>query len=424
MKRLLILAGCFFFGGVIAARVAGALPQDSTYAKLGIFARVLAYVENNYVETVDRDKLMYGAVNGLVSTLDPHTSFMTPQQYRDLKDDTDGHYGGIGLEVEVRGSQLVVVTPIDGTPAAKAGIHAGDHILKIDDASTDGMDRDEAAHRMRGAKGSRVRLLVMREGWSDPREFGIARDLIRIVAVDGRPLSDGVAYVRMKTFQDHADKALDDELDRLESDSRGGLKGLVLDLRNNPGGLLDQAVRVADLFLDKGLIVRTRGKGGRLLEEEHAHPRGTRKPVPMVVLVNGGTASAAEIVAGALQDHRRAVILGTQTFGKGSVQTIIELDDGSALKLTVARYYTPLGRSIQESGIHPDIVVEPRDPARSAAADMQREKDLDRHLKPEPSAGGRHDDLAGIPPDDLQLQTAYEYLRSLDVLRASSTTGG
>ena len=423
MKRQLMLAACAFGGGVLVAEAAGALPHASTYAKLGVFARVLAYIENNYVEDVDRDKLLYGAVNGMVATLDPHTTFMPPDRYRALKEDTDGSYAGIGLETERRGAQLMVVAPIDGTPAAKAGIHAGDRIASIDDIPTAGMDYGEALQRMRGAKGTKVRLLVERTGWTAPREFTLTRELIHVVAVEGRLLSPGLGYVRVKTFQEHTDKALDEALDRLTDKAHGGLKGLVLDLRNNPGGLLDQAVRVADLFLDKGLIVRTRGKGGRLLEEEHARPRGTRSGFPMVVLVDGGTASASEIVAGALQDHRRAVIMGTQTFGKGSVQTIIELDDGSALKLTVARYYTPSGRSIQESGIRPDLLVEPRDPSRAAASDRQREKDLERHLGPEPSGANRGGSAPAIG-DDMQLQTAYEYLKSLDVLRASSTTGG
>ena len=414
------MGGCAFLGGLIAAEAISALPRDSAYARLGVFARVLAYIENNYVEDVNRDRLMYGAVQGLVSTLDPHTAFMTPEQYRAMKEDTNGHFGGIGLEVEMRGGRLTVVAPIDGTPAARAGLLAGDVIVSIEDSRTDSMVREEAVYRMRGAKGTRIRMLIERAGWTEPREYTITRDLIRIVAVEGRTLSPGVGYVRVKTFQEGTHRALDDAIDRLEQ-SKGGLNGLVLDLRDNPGGLLDQAVRVADLFLEKGIIVRTRGKGGRMLEEEHARPRGTRKAFPLVVLTNGGTASASEIVAGALQDHKRAVILGTQSFGKGSVQTIIEMDDGSALKLTVARYYTPGGRSIQESGIRPDIVVEQRGPSR-VVADPQREKDLQRHLKPEPSPPGRGQTL--VAADDLQLQTAYDYLRSLDVLRASSVTGG
>jgi len=424
MKRWLFLGALAFAGGVAVGQVARAVPRDSAYATLGVFARVLAHIENSYVEPVDRNRLLYGAVSGMVSTLDPHTAFLTPQRYRNLKDDTDGRYAGVGLEIERRGGQLVVVSPIEGTPADRAGIRTGDRIVEIDDKPTQEMEYGDAFHRLRGSKGSRVRLLIERTGWPRAREFTLTRDLSRIVAVEGRLLPDKLGYVRVKTFQEGVHRSLDRQVDDLEDRVRGGLKGLVLDLRNNPGGLLDQAVRVADLFLSGGLIVRTRGKRGRVLEEEHAHPRGTHRAFPMVVLVNGGTASASEIVAGALQDHRRAVVLGTRTFGKGSVQTIIELEDGSALKLTVARYYTPNGRSIQESGVRPDIVIEARSPYPASAPEAQREKDLERHLRAEPGATPPPPEPKPAFGDDMQLQTAYEYLRSLDVLRASSVPGG
>src|SRR3954463_7548931 len=367
---LLVSVLSTFMGVAVVGGAAAALPKKySPYHKLNIFTRVLSYVENNYVENVDQDELIYGAIRGMLETLDPHTSFLKPDQYREMKIDTSGQFGGVGIEVEMRpaadGSRdnvLTVMSAIEGTPAAKAGITTGDQIVRIDDTPTHSMRMDDAVQKMRGKKGSRFPLAVTRpgsKGWKEPRVYNLMREIIKIDNVVARTIEPGYGYVRLKQFSENSDRDMEAALDRLEKESPGGhLRGLVLDLRNNPGGLLDQAVRIADEFIDSGLIVRTEGKGGRIIDEEKAHSRGTRLGFPIIVLVNGGSASASEIVARALQDHGRAVIMGSQTFGKGSVQTVIELDDGSALKLTIARYYTPSGRSIQERGITPDVLVE------------------------------------------------------------------
>jgi carboxyl-terminal processing protease len=434
---IIVAAVSTFLGIAIVAGGALALPKKySPYHKLNIFTRVLSYVENNYVEEVDQDELIYGAIRGMLETLDPHTSFLKPDQYREMKIDTSGQFGGVGIEVEMRpagdGSHdnvLTVMSAIEGTPAAKAGLTTGDQIVKIDDTPTHSMRMDDAVQKMRGKKGSPVALTVTRpgsKGWKEPRLFNLTREIIKIDNVVAKTLEPGYGYVRLKQFSENSDRDMEQALDRLEKESPDGkLRGLVLDLRNNPGGLLDQAVRIADEFVDSGLIVRTEGKGGRIIDEEKAHSRGTRLGFPIVVLVNGGSASASEIVAGALQDHGRAAIMGTQTFGKGSVQTVIELDDGSALKLTIARYYTPSGRSIQEHGITPDVIVE-----QVKMADMkplhgeepqQKERDLQGHLKnlQDVSLKARAKGIASLAyaaiGDDFQLKTAYDQLKAWNI---------
>ncbi|RKH38109.1 S41 family peptidase [Corallococcus interemptor] len=413
--------------------------EESAYRQLELFARVLSYVENNYVESVDRKTLIQGAIQGMLDTLDPHTLFMPPEIFREMKIDTSGEFGGLGIEIARKGDRLVVVAPIDDTPAARAGIKAGDELLAIDGESTQGMDLARALQKMRGPAGGRVLLTLMRAGFSAPRELAILRDHIRIVSVEGA-LYDGIGHVKVKNFQDRTDLSLKKELDRLRALNGGKeLDGLVLDLRNNPGGLLDQAVAMSDRFLPGNLpIVSTRGRDGRNASEEKSRDRDTEKDYPLVVLVNAGSASASEIVAGALQDHGRAVIMGTQTFGKGSVQTLIELEDGSGLKLTIARYYTPKGRSIQEKGITPDFLV-PED-ASGKGVDAPREKDLRRHFKAEPSQ--TTSEVASQPRTlpanlkdwavtaklaDPQLKVALNYLHGLapgPASRASGSTAG
>jgi carboxyl-terminal processing protease len=428
-----------FLGVAVVSGAAAALPKKySPYHKLNIFTRVLSYVESNYVEDVDQDELIYGAIRGMLETLDPHTSFLKPDQYREMKIDTSGQFGGVGIEVEMRpasdGSHdnvLTVMSAIEGTPAAKAGITTGDQIVKIDDKPTHSMRMDDAVQEMRGKKGSPVTLTVVRpgpKGWSQPRVYNLMREIIKIDNVVAKTMEPGYGYVRLKQFSENSDRDMESALDKLEKESPGGhLRGLVLDLRNNPGGLLDQAVRIADEFIDQGLIVRTEGKGGRIIDEEKAHARGTRLGFPMIVLVNGGSASASEIVAGALQDHERAAIMGTQTFGKGSVQTVIELDDGSALKLTIARYYTPSGRSIQEHGITPDIVVEQVKMAdlkpQHGDEPQQKERDLAGHLKNLQDAMAKASgktkatmaNAYAVIGDDFQLKTAYDQLKAWNI---------
>jgi carboxyl-terminal processing protease len=390
--------------------------EATTYKQLELFARVLSYVQNNYVEKVDDKQLIYGAIKGMLDTLDPHTVFMPPDVFKEMKIDTSGEFGGLGLDIAKKGDVLVVVTPVDDTPAARAGVRAGDEILAIDGESTRSMDVARAAAKMRGPAGKRVTLTLMRPGFVQPQDITILRDHVRIVSAEGT-LYGGIGYVKLKNFQERTDAYLKRELDRLRALNGGReLRGLVLDLRNNPGGLLDQAVAVSDRFLPGKLtIVTTRGRGAHNVTEEKSHDRDTEKPYPLVVLVNGGCASAAEIVAGALQDHSRALIIGSPTFGKGSVQTVIELEDGSGLKLTIARYFTPKGRSIQEFGIQPDVLVS--DTRDGSAARMPREKDLRHHLHNDSTVDARtprvlqaKDWAATASLNDDQLRLALNYL--------------
>jgi carboxyl-terminal processing protease len=351
------------------------------YKKLDVFTHVLSLIENNYVEPVDETRLLYGAIDGMVRTLDPHSTFMDPRAYAALKQETDGVYGGVGLDVASKNGELTVVAPIDDTPAAHAGLKPGDKLLEIDGVPTRGMKESDASRALLGPPGTQVVIKISREGWQAPRTFTLLRDVIRVVSVDERLYDGRFGYLKVKNFQDRTDQYLKKALDALRGQAGGKLDGVVLDLRHNPGGLLEQAVKVADRFLVEGVIVTTKGRGGKHVEVERAHLKDTEPGYPMIVLVDGGTASASEIVAGALQDHKRAVVMGTPTFGKGSVQTVIELEDGSGLKLTIARYYTPSGRSIQERGITPDLFV--RQAATVADDEAVREQNLPNHFRGE-----------------------------------------
>ena len=374
---------------VLAVGVAHAVPERaSPFRNLGVFARALAHVEANYVEEVDQDALIHGAIRGMVATLDPHSSFMDPEEYRILTSDTEGRFGGIGVEIDIRDGWLTVTGCFDGGPAQRAGMSPGDQFLAIDGRGARDLPIDEAVRVMRGEPGTEVRVRVRRPGAESAIELTLRREIIRVQAVTSRLLPDRVLYVKLRAFQETTAGELRSALDQgvAQSARAGGLRGIVLDMRDNPGGLLDQAVLVSDEFLARGVIVSTKGRGGEVLDEASAHSSGTRPDWPIVVLVNGFTASAAEIVAGALQDHHRAVIVGTRTWGKGSVQNVIELPDQSALKLTIARYYTPSGRSIQAEGIQPDVLVEQLDPETVATArtahtrDVFNEASLERHL--------------------------------------------
>jgi carboxyl-terminal processing protease len=327
------------------------------YESLESFSNILSIVKKNYVEDVETKNLVSGAINGMLSSLDPHSAYLTPDLYKDLQSDTQGRFGGLGIEITVKGGILTVVSPIEDTPAFKAGIKPGDQIFKIEDEFTKDMSLVDAVKKMRGLKGTKINLTIRREGAADLIDVSMIRDVIRVQSVKSRSLEPGYGYVRLAQFQERSDRDVQRALEKLAAE-KSGLKGLVLDLRNNPGGLLNQAVRVSDLFLDSGLIVYTDGHIESQKQKFFAQKEGTWMDFPVVVLVNGGSASASEIVAGALQDHMRAVVLGTKTFGKGSVQTILPLDDNSALRLTTARYFTPKGRSIQATGIVPDIVIE------------------------------------------------------------------
>ena len=421
---------CLSVSQAWAASPPAAPPSENTYRQLELFARVLSYVQNNYVEKVDEKQLMHGAIKGMLDTLDPHTVFMPPDVFKEMKIDTSGEFGGLGLELARKNDSMVVVAPIDDTPAQRAGIKSGDQLLKIDDEPTRNMDLPRAIQKMRGPAGKKVLLTIMREGFAAPREFAIIRDHIRIASVEGA-LYGGIGHVKVKNFQDRTDASLFKELERLRGLNGGKeLRGLVLDMRNNPGGLLDQAVAIGDRFLAGGLVVvSTRGRNGVQMSEEKSTDRDTEKPYPMVVLVNAGSASASEIVAGALQDHRRAVLMGIPTFGKGSVQTVIEMEDGSGLKLTIARYYTPSGRSIQEKGIMPDFVVGEAEGVLQKS-EQTREKDLRRHFKGEGDAPDVSAVKQSLPENlkpwdvseklnDYQLKIALNYLNGA----ASSAPG-
>lgn len=366
------------------------------YHSLTTFAKVLAHVRASYVDEVDETALIHGAIRGLVRSLDPHSAFMTPEEFRMLRADTQGRFGGIGCEVDVRGGVLTVLTPLEGTPAAEAGLRPEDRIIEIDGEPTEGMSLQDAVVRMRGEPGSSVTLMVRRAGLEDPLELTITRAVIQVESVEARLIEPGIGYLRLRTFQEDTASRMHGALDRMEREGDQDLRGLILDLRGNPGGLVNQAVEVSDAFLDRGVIVTTRGRGGRLMAEERAHRRGTRREVRIVILVDGQSASASEIVVGALRDNGRAVILGTRTYGKGSVQNVIELPDGSGLKLTVARYHTPSGRCIQGQGIEPDIHVEP----------------------PE---GGAHAGAPGEQRDDPQLRRALDQVRLMIQQAATSS---
>jgi carboxyl-terminal processing protease len=423
----LVLAclGASFAGGMVATQplLAG---RFDPYRKLSVFTKVLSYIESNYVENIAETDLMIGAARGLTDVLDPHSRFMDPEEYDRLKRETEGdeEITGIGIDVERRKNGLVVVSPIEGSPAFRAGIEPGDLIKKIDGTETDKLEWDDAVSRIQGPAGSEVVLVIVRR--EREMTFKIKRERFEIKGVEGRILEDGYGYAKIRVFAASTDSKLQETLEDLKKKTaaKGGLRGLVLDLRRNPGGLLDQGVRVADRFLGEGLIVRTVGKGGREMDRQMAHARGSYLDFPMVVLVDGATASAAEIVAGALQDHQRAVIMGTQSFGKGSVQTVMEVDGCGpkpcGLKLTVSRYYTPSGRSIQNHGITPDVFVEATAPTAPPEDSLLREKNYDRHLRNEqgdlPAPRKR---LA-----DHQLQVALEYLRSWAVFQKQAGRKG
>jgi len=419
----------FMAGLVVALTVMAALSlavsgrvvavPNATYENLKIYTDVLSIIQKDYAEDVESKDLIYNSIKGMVRDLDPHSSFLTPEDYKEMQIDTKGTFGGIGIEIGIRDDMLTVISPIEDTPAFKAGIKAKDRIVKIEDTYTKDMSLSEAVKLMRGPKGTKVTIYIMREGFAKPKPFTLVRAIIKVKSVKYRLLEDGFAYVRVVQFQENTASDVARALRDLTRKG-GEIKGLVLDLRNNPGGLLQEAVAVSDLFLDSGLIVYTKGRGAGQDMTFSAKPQKTQPDYPMIVIVNGGSASASEIVAGALQDQDRAVVLGTQTFGKGSVQTIIPLSDGSALRLTTSKYYTPSGRSIQAKGIEPDIVV-------SAGVDSHiKEKDLAGHLEAESDkarkASRKKKKKIKISEDkgngkvkegeDIQLKRAVDYLKS------------
>ncbi|MBI2487581.1 MAG: S41 family peptidase [Deltaproteobacteria bacterium] len=355
MKRFSIILLPLF---LVISTVNTLAQDESAYKGLSDFTRVLDLIERNYVEEVNPGKLTTGAIEGMLKTLDPYSVYLTPERYKEIEIGTTGEFGGVGMEITLENDVLTVITPIDGTPAAKAGIKPEDQIIAIDGKSTRGMTVYEAVILLRGLKGSSVRVTVKSKGTENPRQVTLIRDIIRVESVKSKLVDNHIGYIQLSQFQEKTSEELRDALLKLEAANGGKLKGIVLDLRNNPGGLLTQAVEVADEFMDRGLIVSVRGKSGTQPTEYYATKNGKLQNYPLIVIVNKGSASASEVVAEALQDSQRAPILGTKTFGKGSVQTIIRLENGSGLKLTTAKFYAPSGRSINEVGVMPDIIVE------------------------------------------------------------------
>jgi carboxyl-terminal processing protease len=419
-----------FFVGVIAflLRGSGRVVEADTsevYKNIEIFTEVLRQIEENYVEPQDPQKLIEGAIKGMVQSLDPHSSYMTKEEHQELMMETRGSFTGIGIEITVKEGMLTVVSPIEGTPAYAAGLKAGDKIVKIEGKPTKDMTLIDAVKQIRGPKGSKVNLTILRENEIKPLEFAIVRDVIPLKSVRHLLLSPEVGYVRISNFQSKTSEELDSSLEALEKDRK--LIGLILDLRNNPGGLLSQAIEVSELFLDSGVIVSTKGRDSSQDITATAHKNKRVRSYPIIVLVNGGSASASEIVAGALQDNHRALILGTRTFGKGSVQTILPLSDGSGLRLTTARYYTPSGRSIQLSGIIPDIelpFIPANDKETKAPPKVVREEDLERHMEKEPDQSGQVEEPDKSSPEEQQakalLQRDNQARRAFELLKTWS----
>src|SRR2546427_23731 len=433
---LAILVAVLFSSGGQPARVGAAATKES-YEGLETFTNILAIIQKNYVDDVQTKQLIEGAINGMLASLDPHSAYLTPDLYKELQVDTKGSFGGLGIEITNRNGLLTVVSPIEDTPAYRAGVKSGDQIMKINGEFTKDMTLVDAVKKMRGPKDTKVTLTLKRENTPELFEATMTREIIKIQSVKWKKLEPGYGYVRVTQFQERTDDDLERALKALDKET-AGVQGLVLDLRNDPGGLLTQAVRVADLFLESGLIVYTDGRLENQKQKYFAHKPGTWSDFPMVVLVNGGTASASEIVAGALQDHKRALVLGTQTFGKGSVQTILPLDDSSALRLTTARYFTPSGRSIQATGIVPDIIMD-QTPLLAKGdkgnGPLLREANLPRHLggakgKEKEGKDGEPGPAGQAPPEgvpanvkegelgsDPQLDHSLELLKSWQVFK-------
>ena len=430
-KIILLSISIFLVGVTIGLSQSHKMPtlSSSIYDELKLFTDIISHIQKDYVEETKSKDLIHGAIKGMLETLDPHSGFMPPETYKEMQAETRGRFEGLGLEITMKDGILTVVAPIEDTPAFKAGILAGDQIIKIDGEWTKSLTLMDSVKKMRGPKGSQVTITIMREGFTKPRDFTLTRDVIPVRSVRHELLDKQYGYIRISQFQEKTDSEFDKAMKALEEESKGSLRGLVLDLRNNPGGLLDQAVKISDRFIDSGIIVSIDGKKEEQKQKFPAHAQGTLPRYPLVVLVNGGSASGSEIVAGAIQDHHRGIILGTQTFGKGSVQTIFSLKDGAGLRLTTARYFTPSGRSIQAKGIAPDVVVklvrpEEEKEKEPAVFKMPSEKDLERHLETEKVAPKEKEKAKKEEgkeekkkPADNQLDRALELLKSWDVFK-------
>ena len=404
MISALLLLLTLSLGGAVASK---SNDTAATYENLKLFTEVLSIIQSQYVDEVASKEIIYSAIKGTLRGLDPHSSFLDPEMYREMQVETSGSFGGLGIEITLKDDVLTVVAPIEGTPASHAGILSGDRIVKIEGLSTKDMQLTDAVKRMRGKPGSKVTISIMREGWTEPKDFPITREQIRVQSVKSQQLEPGIEYIRLRQFQEQTSGDLETALDKFSKDNK--IQGLILDLRNNPGGLLTSSVEVTEKFIDSGrLVVYTEGRVRNQNMRFQANSKKAYTDFPMVVLVNQGSASASEIVAGALQDWGRAVVIGTQTFGKGSVQTIIPLSDGSGLRLTTAKYFTPKGRSIHGKGLTPDIIVEQPKPVATAAATPE--------AAPPPPATDNPQELL---KRDVQLQRGLDLLKAMKILDKS-----
>jgi len=400
--------------------------NSQTYDQIRLFSEALTIVQKNYVEEPESQELVRGAIRGMLTSLDPHSSFMTPDMYKEMQIDTQGEFQGIGITIGLRDGILTVIAPIDDTPAFRAGILAGDKIVFIEGTTTKDMSLMEAVKIMRGPKGTKVTISIAREGEPEPIKYTITRDVIPLYSVKTKDVDPSIGYVRIAQFAKKTPTEFSEALQKIRDEKGDAFKGLVLDLRNNPGGLLVSAIEVADRFVDSGPIVTTKGRLQNQNFAYNAKSKGTEPEYPIVVLVNGGSASASEIVAGALQDYKKAILIGTTTFGKGSVQTIYRLGDGSGMRVTTARYFTPSGRSIQATGIEPDIIVQNQS---GTPRGHVREKDLTGHLendqvKENEEEGEEEEEkkpsmnfIPNDPAEDIQLMRAIDLLKGLDLFK-------
>src|SRR6266511_1212236 len=395
-------------GGAVASK---SNDQAATYENLRLFTEVLSIIQSQYVDEMPPKEIIYSAIKGTLRGLDPHSSFLDPEMYREMQVETSGSFGGLGIEITLRDDVLTVVAPIEGTPAYRAGVQPGDRIVKIEGLTTKDMQLTDAVRRMRGKPGSKI-VISVREGWTEPKDFTITREQIRVQSVKNAELEPGIEYIRLRQFQEQTGTDIETALEKYSKGKK--ITGLVLDLRNNPGGLLTSSVEVAEKFLDPGkLIVYTEGRVRNQNMRFQASGKRVYSDFPIVVLVNQGSASASEIVAGALQDWGRAVVLGTQSFGKGSVQTIIPLSDGSGLRLTTAKYYTPKGRSIHGKGISPDIVVEAPKPVAAQPGEAAPQPPVDEQTR-------LNDQLK----KDTQLQRALDLLKAMKIMDKTTRPAG
>ena len=424
-KRIILMVALIFAvasTGILIGRwtISSVDAEMNGYDELRVFSEAMSIVRKNYVEETKPKDLVYGAIKGMLGSLDPHSAFMSPEQFKEMQVDTKGEFGGLGIQIGVKDGMLTVIAPIEDTPAYKAGIKAGDKIIKINNEFTKDMSLHDAVSKMRGVPSSSVKITVIREGWKETKDFTMVREIIKIKSVKSKLIEDSIGYVKINQFQEQTSSDLSSAIEKL---TQQNITALILDLRNNPGGLLNSAVDVSSQFLQSGkLVVFIKDRKGEKIEYRSSMNK-LNTNMPMVVLVNQGSASASEIVAGALKDWNRAVIIGTQTFGKGSVQSVVPLGDGSALRLTTARYYTPKGVSIQTTGITPDIMVKPEIKEGEKNRPAIREKDLERHLKngiemeEKPNEPEDAIPIEADEKEDIQLQRAIDLLKTWKVFK-------